>query len=69
MEKLNIPHGMEIREDAGNMYLHCLACAMLVGTFGLKAEPTEIQNKAIEHTMGVTHQTVTKIVNGQQIRK
>lgn len=61
--ELNLPHGMEITEDAGNMYLHCLACAMLVGTFGLKAEPKLVEDKAIEHTMGVTHQTVTKIIN------
>ena len=63
MEKLNLPHGMELREDAGNAYLHCLACMLLVGTFGLKATPATIEKIAIEHTMGVTHQTVTKVVN------
>lgn len=61
--ELSLPHGIEITEDAANLFLHCLACSLLIGTFGLKADPKLVEDKAIEHTMGVTHQTVTKVVN------
>lgn len=61
--EINLPTGLEIKEDANNLYLNCLVCALRVGVFQQQAEPERINKLAREHVTGETHLTVTRVVN------